>query len=546
MGGTNDSLVSEDDGVEQDWARESESFTKFRELMQKLSDKKQRVVDLELPGDYTQGERSHQDWINLLIDSIFNVLGESYCVVSWVKDYPIINVRSGKLPARKEIAGLIEGFQNIFREKFLGKFPKMISVNGVPLEKIPVDGPQIPDEFDVAVSLQSEGATIGFLALISIGNGRVPKSQRELLRHSAFEITSALRMLWELMVRERNRLESIIQGMIDGIVLINENGDVLYANPSARSFLGLPQRRQIRLENLNEAHHLNIVSMIQESILKQLDVQNKIRKVDAIGKILGINIQKVMDRNGVRLGWIVILRDITDSWEMDRLRKEFVADVSHNLHSPLTALTEGIYLLLDETMGPISEKQKRFLRIMRENVEKMDRMISHLLEITRLEIQDNQLERRRQVNMNVLLQKTIATYQWIADKKRIRIRGDVPSEEIILLADRDQISQVFNNLLDNSIKFTPEGGTIWIGMKKEGKGVLCWVKDNGIGIPKPEQTAIFEKFHRVDNAFNTRIKGYGLGLSIAQEIIENYRGKIWVESDVGKGSVFWFQFPIGR
>jgi len=512
--------------------------------MKKQSGEKQKVVDLELPGDYTQGEQSHQDWINLLIDSIFNVLGQSYCVVSWVKDYPIINIRSGKIPARKEVADLIERFQTAFREKFSGKFPKMIAVNGVPLDKIPADGIRIPTEFDVAVSLQSEGTTIGFLGLLSIGNGRVLKSQRELLRHSAFEISSALHMLWELMVLERNRLESIIQGMIDGIVLINENGDVLYANPSARTFLGLPQRRHIRLENLNEAHHLNIVSMIQESIRRQLDVQNKIRKVDAIGKILGINIQKVIDRNGVHLGWIVILRDITDSWEMDRLRKEFVVDVSHNLHSPLTALTEGVYLLMDETTGPISEKQRRCLDMMRENIERIDRMVSHLLEITRMEIQDNQLERRRQVNMNVLMQKTIATYQWIADKKRIRIRGDIPLEEIVLLADRDQISQVFNNLLDNSIKFTPEGGTIWVGMKREGRELLCWIRDNGIGIPKSEQKAIFTKFHRVDNAFNTRIKGYGLGLSIAQEIVENYKGKIWVESDVGKGSTFRFRLPI--
>ncbi len=512
--------------------------------MQKPKGEKQRVVDLELPRDYTQGERSHQDWMNLLIDSIFNVLGQSYCVVSWVKDYPIISIRSGKIPARKEVEDLIERFQASLREKFSGKFPKMISVNGVPMEKLPIDGVRIPSEFDVAVSLQSEGSTIGFLGLLSIGNGRVPKSQRELLRNSAFEITSALRMLWELMVLERNRLESIIQGMIDGIVLINENGDVLYANPSARNFLGLPQRRQIRLENMNEAHHLNIVSMIQESIRKQLDVQNQIRKVDSIGKILGINMQKVMDRNAVHLGWIVILRDITDSWEMDRLRKEFVADVSHNLHSPLTALTEGVYLLLDGTTGPVSEQQERCLKMMRENVERMDRMVSHLLEITRMEIQNDQLERRRQVNMNVLLKKTATTYQWIADKKRIRIREEIPSEEIVLLADRDQISQIFNNLLDNSIKFTPEGGTIWIGMKKDGRELLCWVRDNGIGIPKSEQDAIFAKFHRVDNAFNTRIKGYGLGLSIAQEIVENYKGSISVESDVGKGSTFRFRLPI--
>jgi len=511
--------------------------------MQKEKDEKQRVVDLELPVDYTQGERSHQDWINLLVDSIFNVLGQSYCVVSWVKDYPIISIRSGEIPARKELADLIERFRVTFREKFSGKFPKMISLNGVPLEKVPAGGIRIPTEFDMAVSLQSEGDTIGFLGLLSIGNGRVPKSQRELIRNSAFEITSALRMLWELMVLERNRLESIIQGMIDGIVLINENGDVLYANPSARSFLGLPQRRQIRLENLNEAHHLNIVSMVQESVRKQLDVQNQIRKVDSIGKILGINIQKVMDRNGIHLGWIVILRDITDSWEMDRLRKEFVADISHNLNSPLTALTEGVYLLLDGTAGPISERQERYLKMMRENVERMDRMVSHLLEITRMEIQDSQLERRRQVNMNVLLKKTVTTYQWIADKKRIRIREEIPSQEIVLLVDRDQISQVFNNLLDNSIKFTPEGGTIWVGMKNDGREVLFWVKDNGIGIPKSEQELIFTKFHRVNNAFNTRIKGYGLGLSIAQEIVENYKGNIWVESDVGKGSTFWFRLP---
>ena len=506
--------------------------------------KRQSVVDLELPQDYSQEDRAYQDWVNLLIDSIFNVLGNDYCVVSWVRDYPFINIRSGEIPAQMDVKKLVEKFETIFHGRFTEKFPREIFVNGVPLGKMRSNGTTFSKDFDVAVSVQSRGNVIGFLGLLSAGNGPVLKARRELLKNSAFEITSALRMLWEIMVLERNRLEAILYGMIDGLLLINENGDVLYANPSARGFLGLPQRRQICMENLNEAHHLNIVAMIQESIRKQLDVQNKIRKVDSIGKILGINIQKVIDRNGVHLGWIVTLRDITDSWEMDRLRKEFVADVSHNLHSPLTALTEGVYLLLDETAGPVNEKQQRCLNLMRENVERMDRMISHLLEITRMEIHESQLERRRRVNMNVLLQKTMTTYQWIADKKRIRIRGSVPAEEIVFTADRDQISQVFNNLLDNAIKFTPEGGTIRIGMKKEDKHLLCWVKDNGIGIPVPEQEAVFTKFHRVENAFNKRIKGYGLGLSIAQEIVENYGGKIWVESGVGKGSAFRFTLPL--
>jgi PAS domain S-box-containing protein len=441
---------------------------------------------------------------------------------------------------------LLDRFADILADRNFKKFPKDARINGVKMERLPADGIPLPSDFNVTVAISSQGDTIGVLGLISSRDGKVRKTGRKLVESTSIEITGALRMLWELIVLERNRLEAILQGMLDGLVLVNENGDVLFANTQARRFLGLPQRKRIQLENLNEAHYLNIVSMIRESIRKQLDVQNKIRKVDALGKILGINIQKVLDRTGVHLGWVVILRDITDSWEMDRMRKEFVANMSHNLHSPLTALNEGVHLLLDGTTGPISEKQQRCLSLMKENIERMDRMISRILEITRLEIREENLERRRNVHMNVLLQKTLTTYQWIADKKRIMVKGDIPTEEVVLQADRDQIAQIFNNLLDNAIKFTPEGGTIWLGMKVEGDNVLCWVKDNGIGIPPSEHKAIFAKFHRVDNALNKRYKGYGLGLSIAQEIVETNGGKIWLESNIGKGSRFLFTLPLKR
>ncbi len=512
--------------------------------------KKQRedgkVIHLELPWEYAQQDRLYEDWINLLVDSVFNVLGKNFCVLSWVANYPTVDIRTEQIPEREGLRRLLNRFSKVLADRNFKRFPKTARINGVKMEKLPAKGVPIPDDFTVTVAISSQGEIIGILGFISNRNGRIRKAGRKLVESTSIEITGALRMLWELIVLERNRLEAILQGMLDGLVLVNENGDVLFANPQARRFLGLPQRERIRLENLNEAHYLNIVSMIQESIRKQLDVQNKIRKVDAIGKILGINIQKVLDRNGAHLGWVVILRDITDSWEMDRMRKEFVANMSHNLHSPLTALNEGVHLLLDGTTGPISEKQERCLSLMKENIERMDRMISRILEITRLEVGEDQLERRRHVHMNVLLQKTLTTYQWIADKKRILVKGDIPREEIVLPNDRDQVAQVFNNLLDNAIKFTPEGGTIRLGMKIEGKHLLCWVEDNGIGIPPSEHKAIFEKFHRVENAFNKRYKGYGLGLSIAQEIVETNGGKIWLESQIGKGSRFLFTLPLER
>ncbi len=504
------------------------------------------VINLELPWEYAQQDRSYEDWINLLVDSVFNVLGNSFCVLSWVANYPIVDIRTANIPERESLKRILDRFADILASRQFKKFPKDARVNGVKMDKLPESGVPVPNDFNVTVAISSQGEMIGMLGLISSRNGKLRKTGRKLVESTSIEITGALRMLWELIVLERNRLEAILRGMLDGLVLVNENGDVLFANPQARRFLGLPQRKRIQLENLNEAHYLNIVTMIQESIRKQLDVQNKIRKVEAIGKILGINIQKVLDRNGVHLGWVVILRDITDSWEMDRMRKEFVANMSHNLHSPLTALNEGVHLLLDGTTGPINEKQGRCLSLMKENIERMDRMISRILEITRLEIREEHLERRRHVNMNVLLQKTLTTYQWIADKKRILVKGDIPREEIVLQADRDQIAQIFNNLLDNAIKFTPEGGTIRLGMKVEGKHLLCWVKDNGIGIPPSEHKAIFTKFHRVENAFNKRYKGYGLGLSIAQEIVETNGGKIWLESNVGKGSRFLFTLPLTR
>ncbi|MCD6165837.1 PAS domain-containing protein [bacterium] len=341
-------------------------------------------------------------------------------------------------------------------------------------------------------------------------------------------------------------LQSIVNGLIDGVILINDNNEIVLINSLARKLLGLHHRAAVTMENLKRAKHIDITSLLEESIQKHYDVQNHIRKVDSLQKILGISVKRLLQQDGTHLGWMVILRDITTSWEMDRLRKEFIAKVSHELRSPITAIQEGVSLVLEEKIGNLNSSQRHCLKVTKESIERLERLVENLLKITRLEIPEDEIERRKTVRINQLIKSLVTTYQWIADKKQIIIKKNLPNHMINIQADRDKIAQILTNLLDNALKFTPEKGKIEIGLKEEAENVILWIKDSGIGIQLSEQEKIFAKFHRGDNSINHKIKGYGLGLFIAKEIVLYYRGRIWVESQPGKGSTFFVQLPRGH
>ena len=229
--------------------------------------------------------------------------------------------------------------------------------------------------------------------------------------------------------------------------------------------------------------------------------------------------------------------------ELERLKSEFIANISHEFRTPLTSLREANNLLLDGIAGKTTEKQQRLLKITKEESEKLIKMINDLLDLSKMEagmIRYNFMPS----DINIVFENAINEIRLLAERKEIDLKLEAQKRLPIVFMDSEKIKQVMINLLSNAVKFTPDGGKISVGARAEDSNIYVAVKDTGVGIPKEDLERIFDKFQQVDTGINHKLRGTGLGLSIAKHIIEVHNGRIWAESRLGKGSAFKFILPI--
>ena len=230
--------------------------------------------------------------------------------------------------------------------------------------------------------------------------------------------------------------------------------------------------------------------------------------------------------------------------ELDRLKSDFVSNVSHELRTPLTAIKGAVDLVLREVPGPLNEKQTHYLTRVRSNTQHLAGLISDLLDLSKIE--EGKIEfKATRVSLAGLVRDVVETLRPMAAEKPIALDVAVPEPSILVWADRDKVTQVLMNLIGNAIKFTPPNGMVGVSAESDSKGwVRVSIRDSGAGIPTSEQEKIFEKFYQVAENGGPKPKGTGLGLAISKALIELHGGKIWVESDLHRGSVFSFTLPI--
>ncbi|MBI5044162.1 MAG: hypothetical protein HZC10_10135, partial [Nitrospirae bacterium] len=241
------------------------------------------------------------------------------------------------------------------------------------------------------------------------------------------------------------------------------------------------------------------------------------------------------------LGAICVLEDITELEKLSELKSDFVSQVSHELRTPLTSIKGATKLILRGSTGPINEKQTKLLKIMSEDTDRLINLISDLLDISKLESGKIKMK-MEDFDLSSVLHQCVETVQSLAKDKYHKVFEKINSS-LKVNADKDRIKQVVINLLSNAIKFTPAEGTIEVSARQvNGLSEVC-VKDSGIGIPKEFQGKLFEKFQRADNSMTAEVQGTGLGLAICKKIVEDHGGKIWVESEINKGSSFFFTLP---
>ncbi|WP_127582846.1 two-component system histidine kinase PnpS [Paenibacillus koleovorans] len=349
-------------------------------------------------------------------------------------------------------------------------------------------------------------------------------------------------------IRENEaRLSSVLDNMVSGVVMIDEAGLIVLLNRSAEVILGYSSRELIGRRHDEVNQPIELTQLIQACMDRNERIRDEMNFYFPEERLLEVSLVPMLQLDQEWAGLVIVLHDITAIRRLEKVRSEFVANVSHELKTPVAAVKGFAETLLAGAMNdPAIAKQ--FLQIIYDESERLNRLIGDILELSKIESKRVPLQ-FSPVHLNSFLGKLMEIMQPEAERKSIELSMYV-NEELYLEADEDRLGQIVINLLSNGINYTPEGGKVKVtampipGDQTDGEGVRIVITDTGIGIPKKDVPRIFERFYRVDKARSRSSGGTGLGLSIVKHLVELHRGTIRVESDLGLGSRFILELPL--
>ncbi len=333
----------------------------------------------------------------------------------------------------------------------------------------------------------------------------------------------------------KNRLEVILHTTVNGIMLIDGDQRLVYANPSANELLGLGEnfigRKYAEMVTAYE-----ILAMLDEARSSGQPVKQLVVLYTRGERTIEANVVPVFNQESVTGDILVVLNDVTEMKRLEKVRKDFVANVSHELKTPVTAIS-GFAETLLENSGKDPDSAAEFTRIIYDEAQRLALLINSLLTLSRLESENVHLNIQA-VELKSLIRDTINRMSKLAVLKNITIDYKPPAETVEINSDPELIDPVLINLLDNAIKYSPAGSQVEVGLENLSDQVIITVKDHGIGIPVAEVPRIFERFYRVDKARSRKTGGSGLGLAIVKHLVENLNGQVAVTSTLGHGSTF--------
>jgi len=379
-------------------------------------------------------------------------------------------------------------------------------------------------------------------------SARVAVKRRDEFGELALSINRMAASLEDQLARIREneaRMKNVLDHMITGVILIAPDGRISMMNPSASAMLGMAGRQWSGQLYREALQHVELAHLIREGLDKHEHVRGETAVYFPDERVLEVQIVPLDADGENRAGAIVVLHDITDLRRLERMRSEFVANVSHELKTPIAAVKGFAETLIAGAMDD-RETARSFLQIIHDESSRLDRLIADLLELSKVESRRVPL-RFSPVHLHPFMEQVVHMMKPEADKKRISLTMRVPPE-LYLEADEDRLRQVLINLVSNAVAYTPEGGRVTITAEHVESGdadkVRISVADTGIGIPKKDLPRIFERFYRVDKARSRSSGGTGLGLSIVKHLVELHRGSIRVDSELGLGSTFTIELPL--
>ena len=343
---------------------------------------------------------------------------------------------------------------------------------------------------------------------------------------------------------ERQRLDSVLSNMSEGVIATNRRGELDVANNMASQMLNL-SRDELAGQNILSLLEIEEDYSLRDLVDRKEDITLNI-EAEEEDTLLRASFSVIQADSGYISGIVCVLRDVTEEEKVEEERKEFVSNVSHELRTPLTSMRSYIEALIDGAWKD-PELAPRFLDVAQSETDRMIRMIQDLLHLSRIDAGKSELQKEL-IDLTALFTQVLTRFDMLLDSeeyrfKNYKIEKDIIDEAIFVDVDSDKIVQVLDNVINNAIKYSPEGGKITCTMTLEENQVLISVKDEGIGIPTEDLSHIFDRFYRVDRARSRAMGGTGLGLAISREVIEQHGGEIRAESINRNGTIFYIALP---
>lgn len=396
------------------------------------------------------------------------------------------------------------------------------------------------------VVLPIGGAILIFIIIVlssAVGTRKIAqalsKSSRD-LTHSEHELEKQL----EVVASEQERIETIVMSVGEGMLVAGADGKVFMSNEAASFILGKSEK-EILGNSFKEV--FNVQQAIKDSpsapALNVLKRKSTVRIEEANfirgdGEVVVLSLTATpVERNKKLVGAVIVFHDVTEQKLVSLAKNQFVTTAAHQFRTPLTGMRWSLNLLLEGTAGALQKEQKKIVQQIEESVMRMNDLVNDLLNTDKFESEKRELM-LVPTDVNQLIAEIVSELQPLIAKKNIQVAFSETSDLQQLKVDVGLIKIAFQNLIDNAIKYSHKGGTVTVELEKEGANVHLRVVDEGIGIPRNQQKSVFSRFFRANNAPSFEPDGSGLGLFITKQIIEQHGGKIWFESEVGKGTVF--------
>ena len=359
------------------------------------------------------------------------------------------------------------------------------------------------------------------------------------------DLSEVIRLTQENLEQESKRLHSILSYMTDGVLATNRRGQIIMINDMAKRQLGVE-----RDDALNQ-NILELLKIEEEYELRDLITQSPelmIYSQNVNGEYISLRVRFALIRreSGFISGLVAVLHDTTEQEKEERERRLFVSNVSHELRTPLTSVKSYLEAL-DE--GALTEPvAPDFIKVSLDETNRMMRMVTDLLHLSRIDNETSHLDVEL-INFTAFITFILNRFDKMRsqdDEKKYELVRDYPINSVWIEIDTDKMTQVIDNILNNAIKYSPDGGKITVSMKTTDDQMILSISDQGLGIPKQDLPKIFDRFYRVDRARSRAQGGTGLGLAIAKEIIKQHKGFIWAKSEYGKGSTFTIVLPYDK